>query len=156
MAQTPNSNRTRLDAICQLLSEHHVDAYLVPSSDAHLNEYLPAYQRRRQAISGFAGSAGRVESPVRRLSRASFEQPSATEAWFTFTADGFLNHMVRNLVGTLLEVGSAKRSVEGLQALMEARDRTQAGPTAPAHALTLLFVRYPPEVAAAGAAPLGE
>ncbi len=60
MAQTPNSNQNCLDAICQLLSDHHVDAYLVPSSDAHLNEYLPAYQRRRQMISGFSGSAGDV------------------------------------------------------------------------------------------------
>lgn len=60
MAQTPNSSRDRLEAICRLLSDHDVDAYLVPSSDAHLNEYLPAYQRRRQAISGFGGSAGDV------------------------------------------------------------------------------------------------
>ncbi len=50
----------RLDALCQLLAEHHVDAYLVPSSDAHLNEYVSAYQRRREAISGFSGSAGDV------------------------------------------------------------------------------------------------
>jgi Xaa-Pro aminopeptidase len=51
---------SRLDALCQLLTEHHVDAYLVSSSDAHLNEYAPAYQRRRAAISGFSGSAGDV------------------------------------------------------------------------------------------------
>ncbi len=60
MTQTPDSNQDRLDAICQLLSDHNVDAYLVTSSDAHLNEYPVAYQRRRQAISGFAGSAGDV------------------------------------------------------------------------------------------------
>ncbi len=60
MTQQPNSNQNQLDAICQLLSDHGVDAYLVPSADAHLNEYPVAYQRRRQAISGFAGSAGEV------------------------------------------------------------------------------------------------
>src|SRR5919108_3148102 len=49
---------TRLAALFQRLAEHQVDAYLVPSSDAHLNEYVPAYQRRRAAISGFTGSAG--------------------------------------------------------------------------------------------------
>jgi Xaa-Pro aminopeptidase len=48
----------RLTALLQLLAETKVDAYLVPSSDAHLNEYIPAYQRRRAAISGFTGSAG--------------------------------------------------------------------------------------------------
>ena len=60
MTQHPDTNRDRLDAICQLLSEHGVDAYLAPSADAHLNEYPVAYQCRRQAISGFSGSAGDV------------------------------------------------------------------------------------------------
>src|SRR5712692_6764033 len=49
---------TRLAALFQRLAESQVDAYLVPSSDAHLNEYVPIYQRRRAAISGFTGSAG--------------------------------------------------------------------------------------------------
>ncbi len=60
MTQHPNLNSDRLNALCRLLSDHGVDAYLVPSADAHLNEYPVAYQRRRQAISGFAGSAGEV------------------------------------------------------------------------------------------------
>ncbi|WP_179138054.1 aminopeptidase P family protein [Candidatus Entotheonella palauensis] len=60
MTQNTDSNQDRLDAICRLLSDHGVDAYVVPSADAHLNEYPVAYQRRRQAISGFAGSAGDV------------------------------------------------------------------------------------------------
>ena len=50
----------RLSAVIQQMADAKVDAYLVPSSDAHLNEYLPAYQRRRAAISGFTGSAGDV------------------------------------------------------------------------------------------------
>ena len=49
---------SRLAALCQRLAEAQVDAYLVPSSDTHLNEYVPEYQRRRAAISGFTGSAG--------------------------------------------------------------------------------------------------
>lgn len=50
----------RVAALCQRLAEAAVDAYLVPSADTHLNEYVPAYQRRRTAISGFTGSAGDV------------------------------------------------------------------------------------------------
>ena len=50
----------RLERIYQRLTEYRVDAYLVPSSDAHLNEYVPTYQCRRAAISGFTGSAGDV------------------------------------------------------------------------------------------------
>ena len=58
MSDTPHRLATRLAALFQHLAEHQVDAYLVPSSDAHLNEYVPIYQRRRAAISGFTGSAG--------------------------------------------------------------------------------------------------
>ncbi|HKA55723.1 MAG TPA: aminopeptidase P family protein [Candidatus Binatia bacterium] len=55
-AKTPIASR--LAALCRRLAEAQVDAYLVPSADTHLNEYVPAYQRRRAASSGFTGSAG--------------------------------------------------------------------------------------------------
>ena len=48
----------RLQDMYQRLAEAQVDAYLVLSSDAHLNEYVPEYTRRRAAITGFTGSAG--------------------------------------------------------------------------------------------------
>ncbi len=48
----------RLDSLYQHMKEARVDAYLVLSSDAHLNEYVPEYSRRRTAITGFKGSAG--------------------------------------------------------------------------------------------------
>ncbi len=59
-----------------------------------------------------------------------------------FSGDGFLRHMVRNLVGTLLEVGSNRRSVEDFISLLEGGDRCAAGPTAPAHGLFLKEVHY--------------
>ena len=55
--QTPTQ---RLTDLCQQMEEAGVDAYLVLSSDAHLNEYVPEYTRRRTAITGFKGSAGDV------------------------------------------------------------------------------------------------
>ena len=58
MSDTPHRLATRLAALLQRLAEYQVDAYLVPSLDAHLNEYVPIYQRRRAAITGFTGSAG--------------------------------------------------------------------------------------------------
>src|SRR5499427_838539 len=58
MSDMPHRLATRLTALFQRLAESQVDAYLVPSSDAHLNEYVPIYQRRRAAITGFTGSAG--------------------------------------------------------------------------------------------------
>lgn len=62
----------------------------------------------------------------------------------TLTGDGFLRHMVRNITGTLFEVGTLRRSISNFQAAVAARDRSAAGPTAPAHGLTLEKVYYPP------------
>ena len=61
---------------------------------------------------------------------------------FTFEGDGFLHHMVRNLVGTTLEVGRGRIGLEQFQSLFERRDRTCAGFTAPAKGLILMRVRY--------------
>ncbi|HEY9747030.1 MAG TPA: aminopeptidase P family N-terminal domain-containing protein, partial [Oculatellaceae cyanobacterium] len=48
----------RLAALRRLMREHGIDAYLVPSTDEHINEYLPECKRRREWVSGFTGSAG--------------------------------------------------------------------------------------------------
>ena len=58
MADLGISLSGRLEAMYQLMKNVQVDAYLVLSSDAHLNEYTPEYSRRRTAITGFRGSAG--------------------------------------------------------------------------------------------------
>lgn len=62
--------------------------------------------------------------------------------YFTFHGNGFLHHMVRILVGTLLEVGWGKRTPESMTELLEAKERAQAGVTAPAQGLCMLQVDY--------------
>ena len=59
-------------------------------------------------------------------------------------ATAFLKNMVRILVGTLIQVGKGRMTVEHVQSLLQSGDRTQAGPTAPAHGLTLRRVDYGP------------
>jgi tRNA pseudouridine38-40 synthase len=54
----------------------------------------------------------------------------------------FLKHMVRNIVGSLVEVGRGRRAPGWIGEVLTARDRTLAGPTAPAHGLTLVEVTY--------------
>ena len=61
---------------------------------------------------------------------------------FTFHGTGFLQHMVRILVGTLLEVGFKKRTPESILKLLEEKDRKAAGPTAPACGLCMMKVDY--------------
>ncbi|SJZ98998.1 tRNA pseudouridine(38-40) synthase TruA [Selenihalanaerobacter shriftii] len=55
---------------------------------------------------------------------------------------GFLYNMIRIMVGTLLEVGFNKLQVKEVKEILEAKDRTEAGPTAPAHGLRLIKVKY--------------
>jgi tRNA pseudouridine38-40 synthase len=61
---------------------------------------------------------------------------------FVIEADGFLYHMVRNIVGTLLELGRGKLTVDKLKEILKARDRRCAGMTAPACGLKLVSVTY--------------
>ncbi len=64
---------------------------------------------------------------------------------FTVTANGFLQHMVRNLVGSLLAVGLGQRTPDELFADLLARDRKRSAPPAPPHGLILEQVDYPAE-----------
>jgi tRNA pseudouridine38-40 synthase len=61
---------------------------------------------------------------------------------FVFEADGFLRHMVRNIVGTVVEVGSGRISLDEFEEIFEAKDRKRAGLNAPPHGLFLMMVRY--------------
>ncbi len=64
------------------------------------------------------------------------------EITITYTGTGFLQYMVRILTGTLIEVGEEKRNPYDMKKLLDARDRSLAGPTAPPCGLTLMEVRY--------------
>jgi tRNA pseudouridine38-40 synthase len=57
-------------------------------------------------------------------------------------ANAFIKQMVRSLAGTLLEVGTGKRSPDDMVQVLAARDRAAAGPVAPAHGLCLVAVEY--------------
>ncbi|MEE4313755.1 MAG: tRNA pseudouridine(38-40) synthase TruA [Desulfofustis sp.] len=79
---------------------------------------------------------------IRTIFRATIEEADPGFFQLLITGDGFLRHMVRNLAGTLLEVGRDKRDADEFSAILQARDRNLAGATAPAHGLTLLKVHY--------------
>lgn len=91
-------------------------------------------------FSAFRAAGCTARSPVRTLRRVDV---SGTDlVTIDFEATAFLRHMVRNLAGTLVEVGLGARSADDVADILAGRDRTRAGRTAPAHGLTLERVYY--------------
>lgn len=84
-----------------------------------------------------------ARTTVREIRRLEIAQ-SGAGLLLTVEATAFLKHMVRNIVGTLVEVGHGRRAADSLPSLLAGRDRNRAGPTAPPHGLTLDEVFYLP------------
>ena len=92
----------------------------------------------------FQAAGSDVMTTVRRLSRLDVLGDPGGEIAIIAEGSGFLRHMVRNLAGTLIEVGLGKRQADSMPALLASKNRSRAGPTAPAEGLTLEEVYYGP------------
>jgi tRNA pseudouridine38-40 synthase len=90
---------------------------------------------------GFATSLEQRENTVRAIHRCEVAE-SGDEILITVAGDGFLYNMVRNIVGTLIETGRGHWRPERVDLILSTRNRSDAGPTAPAEGLTLLCVHY--------------
>lgn len=93
-------------------------------------------------FTSFRAAGSSVATSVRTLHAVTIDGAAGGEVVLRFEGSGFLRHMVRNLVGTLLEVGRARRAPQEMAALLAVGDRTRAGPTAPARGLVLERVDY--------------
>ncbi len=99
-------------------------------------------------FSSFENSGSRDKSvcsgrgAIRTIHEALLLQTSSELFSLQFTGDGFLRNMIRNLVGTLIQVGRGKTTPQEFAAILAAKDRNMAGPTAPAHGLWLKKVLY--------------
>ena len=99
----------------------------------------------RHDFTSFRASGCSAKSPVRTINRASVRSVG-DEIWVELHGEGFLRHMVRNITGSLVQVGRGKHPPEWFGELLQVRDRTRAGRTAPGHGLFLVRVDYPPEL----------
>ena len=96
----------------------------------------------RHDFSAFRASDCEAAHALREVRALDVEGEAGDEIVFTVNGTAFLKHMVRNLVGTLVEVGRGKRPPSWVAEVLAGKDRTRAGVTAPPHGLALLEVFY--------------
>ncbi len=94
-------------------------------------------------FASFRGQGCTAKTTVRTIFRAEMKEEVPSLYFIGITGNGFLRHMVRNLVGTLVDAGKGIIPADRMRELLSVRDRAQAGPTAPAHGLFLWNVTYP-------------
>lgn len=96
----------------------------------------------RHDFSAFRAAGCQAKTAVREITHISV---SRSDDWITLevTANAFLQHMVRNITGTLATVGLGEQEVDWMTTVLESRDRKAGGIAAPPHGLTLMGVDYP-------------
>jgi tRNA pseudouridine38-40 synthase len=108
---------------------------------------LPAMAEAAQLVEGrhdfaaFQATGGKLRTE-RLILRSTMTASSDGLITYDVTGNGFLRHMVRSIVGTLIEVGRGRRRPEWIRDVIASRDRAHAGQTAPAHGLFLVRVDY--------------
>ncbi len=90
----------------------------------------------------FEGTGSPRAHTIRNIMEASISECRKGEILFKIEADGFLRYMVRNLIGTLVNVGHGKTTPKEFKTILELKDRGLAGATAPPHGLCLMEVKY--------------
>ena len=90
----------------------------------------------------FCKAGSDVKTTICHVTHAQWHQTSPSEWYFEITANRFLRNMVRAVVGTLIEVGRGRMSLDEFRLVIEGKQRTQAGESMPAKALFLEEVKY--------------
>ena len=93
----------------------------------------------------FCKSGADVKTTLCRVTHAQWHQVSPTQWYFEITANRFLRNMVRAVVGTLMEVGRGRMTMDRFREVVEGKQRSQAGESMPGCALFLEDIQYPPQ-----------
>jgi tRNA pseudouridine38-40 synthase len=155
--EAPDSFHARFDAMGKTY-HYHISNLPLPSAIRRRHVWfirrpldVSAMQRAADMLIGehdfsaFEGAGSPRAHAIRIIAAALFERDGSGDIVFKISANGFLRFMVRNIVGTLVDVGHDKITPSEFKAVLESRDRRRAGPTAPPQGLFLMMVRYPGE-----------
>ena len=130
------------DGVAPAILRHRVGWYHKPL-DVDCMSRAAASLVGEHDFSSFRDAQCQAKSPVRHLMQARVERRGPLVV-FTFRANAFLHHMIRNVVGSLVYVGAGKHGPEWIGELLARRDRREAAPTFAADGLYLAGVEYDP------------
>ena len=111
------------------------------SLDENLMREATSFLIGQHDFASFCGSGAQVKSTVRTITRAEVTREGDIVT-ILISGTGFLYNMVRIIAGTLIEIGNRQYPPERMKDILEACDRSHAGPTAPASGLTLMGIEY--------------
>jgi tRNA pseudouridine38-40 synthase len=130
-------NRRQRSALDRLRAWH-----VMPRLDLEAMAEAARHLVGEQDFKSFEGHLSEAKTTVRNIFDVTLRREE-DELHLRVTGNGFLKHMVRNLAGTLVEVGLGKRKAADMRTILDAKDRRAAGQTAPPHPLFLERVYYP-------------
>jgi len=122
------------------LFRHRKSWYPRPLNESHMQK-AAQYLLGKHNFSSFRDSGCQSHSPVRCVDEIKVRR-EGKDIIINIKANAFLHHMVRNIIGVLLEIGDGRRSVDWIKEVLCAEDRTKAGITAPAQGLYLVEVCF--------------
>lgn len=123
------------------LNAGRVGWHYSPLDEAAMNR-AAAYLMGEHDFSAFRAAECQAKSPIKTLHRATVERLGHFLVC-DFRANAFLHHMIRNIMGGLVQVGSGKHPPEWMRTVLEGRNRSLAAPTFDAAGLYLDYIRYP-------------
>jgi tRNA pseudouridine38-40 synthase len=129
------------EEICPPQVSRYLLPYPYPLDEERMRQAAPRLRGTRDFRSMAANDGEPAESTVRTVFSSTIERHDA-QLNYRVRGSGFLRHMVRNAVGTLLEVGRGNLAPDDIDRILEAKHRSAAGPTAPARGLFLIEVEY--------------
>ena len=156
VADAPDGFHARFSARAKIYEYRIVNASFVSAFQHRYAWHVPgrldaARMREASALlagthdfAAFQGTGTTVNSTVRTIHHLEWRNGGGSDRPLVLEidGDGFLRHMIRNIVGTLVEVGFGRWPVERVGEILASRDRMQAGPTAPPTGLFLRAVKY--------------
>ena len=123
------------------INRHSVTWEMLLLDEKRMNK-AAQYLLGEHDFNAFRSSACQSKTPIKTINSISVIR-EGNKVIMNVAASGFLHHMIRNIIGTLIPIGRGEKSIETMQIILESKDRTKAGITAAPNGLSFNTVKYP-------------